>query len=367
LLADDDHGVAKAAVRALGRIGPAAAAAAPALARVLARLGPDANDIRLEAVVSAGQIGPAAAAALGPALTAALADPDEAVREEAARALLRWVPDPDLASRRLLTAVATDRYIRTFSTGSYHLPALHELFAPRPRPSMGKGATKNGGSKAKGDNPKFADDPEFSALRIVSGQRAVLPVFPWPPRDGFYARQPLDPTTLGVPERAFLREVHARLLGVLEERQFPDPRLFQAGNDPTNGFVLLVRMEEAGRGRGRGPSAGSLEPLDQLGALYLDTAGQVRLVAFAIVRDQKVPNPVGPALGRDEAGALFAEGLAGVRILPEPIASRPFRNFTCHVLVYQFERGRDGTVAVKTGGGPEVVKDALARLPFKPQ
>jgi HEAT repeat protein len=82
-LAHPDPKAREAAPRALGRIGPAAAPAVPALADALTD--PD-QAVRLSAASALGWIGPAAAPAV-PALIEVLADPDQRVRGIASGAL----------------------------------------------------------------------------------------------------------------------------------------------------------------------------------------------------------------------------------------------------------------------------------------
>jgi alpha-L-fucosidase len=88
-LSDPEADVRRSAVVALTQIGPRAAAAVPALVKLL-----DDNDrsLRWRAALALGQIGPAAKAA-APALVAALKDGDEDVRLRAAQALARIGPD----------------------------------------------------------------------------------------------------------------------------------------------------------------------------------------------------------------------------------------------------------------------------------
>jgi HEAT repeat protein len=73
------------AARALGRMGPQAAEATPALAEALAD---DNGHVRIEAAIALGKIGPEAEAA-APALARALRDEDASIRREAAVALGR--------------------------------------------------------------------------------------------------------------------------------------------------------------------------------------------------------------------------------------------------------------------------------------
>ena len=84
-LQDPDVEVRSRAAEALGKIGPEAAAAVPALTTALQD--PDV-DVRMEAAWALGCIGPEAAAA-APALSNALQDPVVDVRSEAAVQALR--------------------------------------------------------------------------------------------------------------------------------------------------------------------------------------------------------------------------------------------------------------------------------------
>jgi len=74
------------AARALGQIGPAAVAAAPALVQALSD---DNGHVRREAAIALGKIGPAAAAVAAGPLARALEDSDPTIRTVAARALGR--------------------------------------------------------------------------------------------------------------------------------------------------------------------------------------------------------------------------------------------------------------------------------------
>jgi HEAT repeat protein len=74
------------AARALGQLGPAAVAAAPALAQALSD---DNGHVRREAAIALGRIGPAAEAVAAVPLARALEDADPTIRTVAARALGR--------------------------------------------------------------------------------------------------------------------------------------------------------------------------------------------------------------------------------------------------------------------------------------
>jgi HEAT repeat protein len=89
-LTDEDPGVRERAAVALGRLGPEAKPAVPAL--ILAIRDESNWVIRAEAAIALGNIGPEAKAALR-TLVAALRDDSEYVREQAARALLQIVAE----------------------------------------------------------------------------------------------------------------------------------------------------------------------------------------------------------------------------------------------------------------------------------
>jgi HEAT repeat protein len=74
------------AARALGQLGPAAVAAAPALVQALSD---DNGHVRREAAIALGRIGPAAEAVAAIPLASVLEDPDPTIRVVAARALGR--------------------------------------------------------------------------------------------------------------------------------------------------------------------------------------------------------------------------------------------------------------------------------------
>jgi HEAT repeat protein len=85
LLADKDDEVRWAAADALGELGPAAAPAVPALLKMLSDKDPAFRGVAADALGEGAKGNPAAVA---PALTAALKDPDRRVQESAARSFL---------------------------------------------------------------------------------------------------------------------------------------------------------------------------------------------------------------------------------------------------------------------------------------
>ncbi len=127
LLAHRDPAVRAEAAWALGRLGPPARPAVPALLRGLA----DAEEsVRLDAAVALGRIGSSEARA---PLFAALADPRQGVRWRAAEALdlIGLDPGHDLAS--LVTALGNrDLYVRAFAAWSLGQmgPAAGEAAGP---------------------------------------------------------------------------------------------------------------------------------------------------------------------------------------------------------------------------------------------
>jgi HEAT repeat protein len=108
LLPGTDASVAVEAEYFLGRLGPRAAAAAPALTASLAS-SPD-LDVRYEAVRALGRIGPAAKAAV-PAVAAAASDANADLRAAAAEALGRIDPAGAVA-RAALTSGSNNKSAR---------------------------------------------------------------------------------------------------------------------------------------------------------------------------------------------------------------------------------------------------------------
>lgn len=97
---DANNEVRTEAIRTLGGIGPAAAKALPALAKVAASADAD-KAVRVAAFAAIGQIGQDGATAV-PALLAALKDPDDAVQRAAAEALARYGKEAVPALRKAL-------------------------------------------------------------------------------------------------------------------------------------------------------------------------------------------------------------------------------------------------------------------------
>jgi HEAT repeat protein len=92
-----------AAIDALGRIGPAAKDATPALATII---GGDVKDERLHALAAAGHIGSAAKDAATPALAAACKDGDASIRAAAIAAVAQIESDP--AARLVVLSMGFD-------------------------------------------------------------------------------------------------------------------------------------------------------------------------------------------------------------------------------------------------------------------
>jgi HEAT repeat protein len=379
MLRDPDASARAGAARALGQIGSAARAATLALVPALK----DENSgVRQNVAQALGLIG-ADGKEAGPPLAGALSDPDAEVRTAAARSLIRL--DVDLKpARRLLTAVATERFLKSY------FARVHSGRPSRPSGEAAKvwGLAKNL-QKLQGSRPDNAADVPTSldydessafvagggsgAMEMYSAPAAplggsppgagpvVLPPFPWPPWH-CYDRRRLVRQALG-DDRTQLRKVHQYLLRALERAGFRENRLFQVGLYPENGFVLLTRLERVHEdgtpfpnkrrwGGGAEPGLGSFSLVEQLGSLYRDSAGHYRMIAFAVTRDVEVPSSgTAPRVGEIEA--LFPQGLRDVTVLPDPVGGIEFAGFHAHVLIYQFERTTaEGSRLVAPGEGP---------------
>jgi hypothetical protein len=333
--------------------------------------------VRRAAVTALIQIGPTAEG--NTALATALSDPAGDIRELAAGALIAASAVPN-DSRRLLTAVARERFTQRYLEGYRQRGRQLEGFAARLCAEYG-GPTflypstyysPRSGYGARSAIPSVVMGKSY-ALQPVAGpvdnpsERDPIFSITWPPPDNFDSRVTLDGQTLAE-KNAQLHVVYDRLVRVLQqpEKGFGTVRLYRVTHQATQnsnfGFALITRPVAPDGTR----VSVSANPLDLAGAMAQEREpGHLRIAAFVVVRDELPPPGTGMFVDIDQLNPEL--DVARPTPLPGALAPRQFGEFQFHLLVYECRREREGTVRVTVGGGPAAARAFLRdhNLPFQ--
>jgi len=270
-----------------------------------------------------------------------LKDPKASVRKQAAETLRRLGSDATPAAPALIdamsdhdTEVRTSAAVALVATGIDLGGAAGEVSAILAEDYVRRIFDSEVYSLIEEVRPEPIE-PSAAAMDTAVDQ---LPHFPWPP-PRFSAWDVLPRKMFG--ERALLLGyIYDRLSGSLTKAGFEDQALFEV----PEGFAIVTRVErihEDGSAWGTSDrwSSGkiplqSLDLAEYLRRLFLERPGQFRLLVFVVTTEQIIPATEQP-IAETKARELI---MRGGRVLPDRIRRLPFRDHFCHVLIYHFEK-----------------------------